>query len=304
MTQVALPRRKAAGGKKPAPPAVPSSTLSRTLSSITTLVAIMLLTFVAEIVLIGPVRHAREQQVRYDEFRVQLASATAPTGQLDFEGKPVEPGSPVAVLAIPSLGLKEVVLEGTTSGVLMSGIGHRRDTPLPGQPGVAIVMGRQSAYGGPFAHLDQLPDGAQIAVTTAQGSSMYEVVETRMAGDQALAPEADAAQLTLMTASGRPYLAESVLRVDAQLITAPFPAPGRPFGAGSLSAAEQPLAGDTGVLLPLLLWSQLLLLLSGLLAWVRSIWTFWPTWIVAVPVLGAVGLQVSHLLAQLLPNLL
>ena len=296
--------RRSAGGGHPPPPAATPSTMSRVVGSMTTLVAVMLLTFVAELALIGPIRHAREQQVRYDEFRVQLANATAPTGQLDFEGNPVRAGAPVAVLAVPSLGLTEVVLEGTTSGVLMSGVGHRRDTPLPGQQGVAIIVGRQSAYGGPFADLGQLSRGAQIAVTTAQGSSMYEVTGARLAGDQAYAPAPDAAQLTLISAFGRAYAAEQVLRVDAKLVTEASPSPDRPIGAGSLSAAELPLAGDKGVLVPLLLWSQLLLVVSGVLAWVRSIWSFWPTWIVGVPLLGGVGLQVSHLLAQILPNLL
>lgn len=300
---------RSAGGEPPpplAPPPVapPPSTLSRVVGSMTTLVAIMLLTFVAELALIGPIRHAREQQVRYDEFRVQLANATAPTGQLDFQAKPVLSGAPVAVLAVPSLGLREVVLEGSTSGVLMSGIGHRRDTPLPGQQGVSIIVGRQSAYGGPFANLGQLAKGMQIAVTTAQGSSMYQVTGSRLAGDRAFAPLPDAAQLTLISVVGRAYAAEQVLRVDAKLITEAFPSPDRPIGAASLRAAELPLAGDRGVLVPLLLWCQLLLVASGVLAWIRSIWSFWPTWIVGVPVLGGLGLQVSHLLAQMLPNLL
>ena len=33
-------------------------------------------------------------------------------------------------------------MEGTSSGTLMSGPGHRRDTPFPGQAGVSVIVGR------------------------------------------------------------------------------------------------------------------------------------------------------------------
>ena len=38
-------------------------------------------------------------------------------------------------MQIPAIGLHDVVIvEGTDSGDLRDGPGHRRDTPLPGQP--------------------------------------------------------------------------------------------------------------------------------------------------------------------------
>ena len=46
---------------------------------------------------------------------------------------PIVPvGDPVALLTIPSIGLEQVVVEGTASGDTLVGPGHRRDTPLPG----------------------------------------------------------------------------------------------------------------------------------------------------------------------------
>ena len=264
----------------------------------------MLLTFVAEMVIVGTVRHTRDQAVKYRELRSALANATAPTGQLDFEGKPVEPGTPVALIRIPSINVREVVLEGTTSGVLMSGPGHRRDTALPGQAGVSVIMGRQASYGGPFRRLRELKRGAEIAVTTGQGSSLYEVTGARLAGDTSPVLETGSGQLTLITGYGRPFLASDALRIDAKLKSPVLPSPSRAYGVGSLPKSEAAMAGDPGVLLPLLLWSQLLLVLAGVLAWVRSIWGRWQSWIVCVPIMAAVGLQVSHLVAQLLPNLL
>lgn len=272
--------------------------------SASTLISLLLLAFVAEMVLLGPVQHARAQAVRYDEFRGLLAAGEAPTGQTDIDGKLLEPGDPVALLTIPSLGIKEVVGEGTTAGVLMDGPGHRRDTPLPGQPGTSIIYGRQATYGGPFGALAEVRIGAEIAVVTGQGSQLFKVVGVRRPGDTLTAPDPTRGRLTLVTGSGRSYLASDALRVDAELISPVQPAPTRSVTAAALTASEGVMVGDTGALLPLLLWSQLLLVLAALLAWLRSFWGRWQTWIVSVPAVGFVGFAVAHQIAQLLPNLL
>ncbi|HSV38935.1 MAG TPA: sortase [Nocardioidaceae bacterium] len=300
-------RRAGGGERKPPPPARPATSVSsQLLGSVGTLVALMLLTFVAEMALVGPVRHARQQNVLYQELRATMAAGTTPTGQLDFEGNPVQFGTPVGLLSIPSLGIREVMLEGTTSGVLMDGIGHRRDTPMPGQPGVSLVMGRQAAYGGPFGNLADIELDSEIAVRTAQGPMLFRVTAVRYPGDPQLPPDPEVASLTLITATGTPFLPEDVVRIDAVLDEEfeVLPAPTRVYGTSTLVDAEQSMAGDLRTLLPLLLWSQLLLILAALLAWVRTVWGRWQSWIVVVPVMSAVGLQVSHLVAQLLPNLL
>lgn len=113
------------------------------------IVAVLLLGFVAHVTLISQLRFERSQQTAYADFRQDLANAVAPVGQLDENGKLHPLGTPVAVLQIPALGARFVVLEGTTSGVTQLGPGHRRDTVLPGQAGTSIIMGRRSSYGAP-----------------------------------------------------------------------------------------------------------------------------------------------------------
>ena len=182
--------------------------------------AAVLLGFAANLTVVGHLQHARDQRTGYDELREQLALGTAPVGQRTFDGKPLPMGAPVALLRVPSLGLREVVAEGTTSGVLMSGPGHRRDTALPGQEGTSVIMGRQWGYGSPFNDLERLPPGASIEVTTGQGKSVYQVLGVRRPGDRLPAPLAEGrGRLTLMTASGAPYTPDGVLRVDAALTT-------------------------------------------------------------------------------------
>ena len=86
-------------------------------------------------------------------------------------GLTVSASIPVAVLAIPKLGLTEVVFEGTEASVLKDGPGHMRSTPLPGQAGVSVIMGRSTMYGGPFGRIGTLAPDDTLIVTDASGNS-------------------------------------------------------------------------------------------------------------------------------------
>jgi sortase A len=267
-----------------------------------TLLAALLLGFVVNLTVLGHVEHARAQQTGYDKLRSELALGTAPVGRLNDKGKQVAMGAPVAVLHIKTIGLKEVVFQGTTSGVLRSGPGHRRDTPLPGQPGTSIIMGRQWGYGSPFHHIDELKAGDSITVTTGQGEQQYKVTGLRRAGDPTPgAAGAGQGRLTLMTATGGLYTPHGLLRVDAELVSAVQPGPA---AGGGLTPAEQPLAGDPAAWLPIMLWTQGLLLAAVAITWTFRRWGRWQTWICAVPVLAAIVVALSGEATRLLPNLL
>jgi sortase A len=274
------------------------------LSGVLLVGALLLVALLLEVSAVGAVRHARAQASAYDEFRYQLANSTAPVGQTDAYGALLAPGTPVALIQAPSIGLDEVVLEGTTSSVLASGPGHRRDTVLPGQPGVSLVFGRRAAYGGPFAHIADLSAGDQITVTTGQGVQQFEVIGVREAGDDTPALATGDSRLTLATAAGRPYLPSEVVRVDAALVSEPVPAPARVFGPTALTASEELLAGDTSTALSLYLWAQLLLVAGVGVALLLRLWGRWQSWVVAVPVLTLCGLGVAHQVAMFLPNLM
>ncbi|HSV68182.1 MAG TPA: class E sortase [Mycobacteriales bacterium] len=263
----------------------------------------LLLGFVTDLTVVGGLRHARDQQVRYAELRSDLANAVAPVGPADEAGTPYPPGTAMALLEIPAINLREVVVQGTTAGVLRGGPGHRRDTPLPGQAGTSVVLGRRAAYGGPFRRLDQLIPGDQVTVTTGQGVHAFKVIDVRRAGD----PEppglpAGHGRLTLVTAAGSPYLPTGVLRVDADLMSAVQPSP-PPRPAPGLTGAEQTMAADPSVWVPLVLWGQALLAAAALV-WARIRWGRWQVWVVGVPVPGALGVAVADQVAGLLPNLL
>jgi len=283
------------------PPVSPSVAV---LSTALGLVALLLLAFVAEVAVVGAVRHARAQALGFATLRSELAEGITPIGQTDSDGNVVASGHPIALLEIPELGVREVVRQGSTSSVLAAGPGHRRDTPYPGQAGGSLILGRQAGYGGPFAHLDDLSRGDTIVVTTGQGVQTFTVTGLRHAGDPAFALAAGESRLTLISATGPHFLPSGTVRVDAELTSTPVAAPPFVFGASALAPAEQAMAGDRSSALALYLWAQLLLLAGVALVWMRSVWGRWQTWVVAVPVLALAGLQVAHQFAMFLPNLL
>ncbi|MBW0008697.1 MAG: class E sortase, partial [Pseudonocardiales bacterium] len=147
------------------------------------IVAVLALSFLLELTLLGNLRHDHDQAQLASEFRSELANAVAPVGPLDQASKPWAAGTPVALLEIPRLGVREVVVEGTSSGTLMSGPGHRRDTPFPGQVGTSVIAGRRATYGAPFRSIGQLRAGDRVTVTTGQGRSSFVVLGVRHAGD-------------------------------------------------------------------------------------------------------------------------
>ena len=86
-------------------------------------------------------------------------------------------GEAFAQMRIPAIELDVTVLEGVRRRDLKKGPGHLTGSPLPGQPGNAIVSGHRTTYGAPFGALDELVPGDQIEVETALGVHVYEVRE-------------------------------------------------------------------------------------------------------------------------------
>jgi sortase A len=264
------------------------------------MVAIVCLWAAAQMLFLGTLSQHRAQDLLYGEFRTQLASATAPLG-------PVVPvGDPVAVLTATSIGLQQVVVEGTASGDLLAGPGHRRDTVLPGQEGTAVVYGRAATYGAPFGNLTDLRAGDEIDVVMAQGELTFVVDDVRRAGDPLPQPvEAGAARLTLVTAEGSGRLSalapKSTIYVDATASKS-FPAPpGRP---AAVPESEAAMATDQGALPLLALCLALLLALTlGVIA-ARQRWSTVLVWVIASPVAIALSWASTDVVMRLLPNLI
>jgi hypothetical protein len=269
------------------------------------LVFVLSFTMMLQLVFLSSLQHRAAQGLKFDKFRAELARGTAPIGPTNEAGKVLPMGTGVAYLEIRAIGLEQVVLEGTTSGVLFDGPGHRRDTPLPGQIGTSVVFGRRAAFGGPFSDVAELRPDDVITVTTGQGAFEYKVLDVRHEGDPIPAPPAaGAARLLLVTADGAPFLPSGVVRVDAELVGSPVVGPPRLISPATLPAAERIMAGDPSTLWVLALWLQALIILSVGAVWAWHRWGRAQAWIVFLPLLLLVGLSASGEAARLLPNLL
>ncbi|NND01581.1 MAG: class E sortase [Acidimicrobiia bacterium] len=140
------------------------------------------------------------------------------------EGKPAE-GDPFALIRIPKLEeLREGwnVVEGVTLADLRTGAGHMPQTPLPGQPGNAVISGHRTTYGAPFHNLDLLQPGDRIEVETALGVHVYQVRESFVVNptDVWVTEPKSGAWLTLTTCHPK-FSARERLIISAQLIEGP-----------------------------------------------------------------------------------
>jgi hypothetical protein len=303
MTAVAAPPVEPA----PAPetPAPKRFSLRQLFSTAALIMAGMLLGYAVYVGFCSQLYFDRAQHTAYDDFRTELIQGIAPVSQR----QPMDPtkllplGATVAVLDIPEIGQHDVVFEGTTGEVLESGPGHRRDTVLPGQAGTSVILGRAATYGGPFGRISQLHKGDTFSVTTGQAVSNFRVIDVRHAGDRQPAPAVGGGRLVLTTADGPAYLPSDVLRVDADLVSATLPTPGPTQMSHDLPPNEMALASDSSAWLPVVLWGQGLLVAAFVITWARTRWGRWQVWIVAVPVLGVIGLAVADQASRLLLNL-
>jgi sortase A len=264
-----------------------------------------LLGFVAWVILLSHLAYDRVQYEDYANFRAELAQAIAPTGPTNPANpkQALAPGTPVAVLHIPEIGVNAVVLEGTSGAVLEGGPGHLRDTPLPGQAGISEIFGRRASYGGVFGDIASLRPGAEFTVTTGLGVARYKVIDVRRAGDPVPALTGPG-RLILVTADGTPFAPSGVLRVDADLISKAQPTSNPVITEADLPSDEQLMATDPVAWVPLVLWGIPLVVAASAVGWLSQRWGRWQAWIVAVPVLGYLGLAVAGQATLLLPNLM
>jgi sortase A len=238
----------------------------------------------------------RSQRLAFERFSLLL-----PTGELDKLDAAIPLGDPVALIVIPSIGVNQVVNEGTTGRDLMNGPGHLPATPLPGEYGNSVIMGRENSYGRPFQHLSQLSTGDMIQVTTGQGAFNYQVqtVGTVAADDLSTYSGVQGSQLTLVTA-GPGFAPTQYLKVVAKLAGDPIGLAARPsvlLRDGDLAAGMDPIG-----ILGTVLWG--LILAAGVLGAVRAYrrWPFRAAYLVCAPILVFVLWQFYASLSTLLPG--
>jgi sortase A len=244
----------------------------------------------------------RSQQQLYASFRGLLdpSSPFAPS-----IGGEITPATPVALLNAPGAGLHNVVVvEGTSSSDLMDGPGHLRDSPLPGQFGESILMGKATTAGAPFGGITNLRKGELITATTGQGTFRFVVEGKRVAGDRLPELPLSGALLTLVTSAGSGWLGRltpsHLVYVDAALQgTAVAAPPGRPT---AIPAQEIQGHGDPTAWPFVVFWAEALLAAGVVLAWMWSRLGLARAWLIGTPVLFGIFWGLSTEVLRLLPN--
>jgi sortase A len=86
--------------------------------------------------------------------------------------------TPIAVLEVPRLGERSIVLEGASGQAMAFGPGHMINTPAIGARGTAVIAAHRDTQ---FSYLQDVKHGDRIVVETADGvHNAFRVVETRV----------------------------------------------------------------------------------------------------------------------------
>jgi sortase A len=228
----------------------------------------------------------------------QLAGSA---GLAALNGRTPAEGQAVAILAIPAVGIQQIVIEGTSSEDLENGPGLLIGSAPPGTAGDVVIAARRTTYGSPFARIGTLHRGDPITVTGALGKFSYVVTATRVVrpGSALPAGPTTAGRLTLVT-SNPAVTATSLLIVTADLVGKPVASV--PLSAAALPPAQFGLAGDGAAMAPAILWAEALVGVL-LLAWylLRRSRKTWLIYGLATPIVIATALLCFANVAALLP---
>ena len=148
-------------------PAVDRGLMIRRLAGVVvTTLGVFFLALLVYLYAFTPLTHNRDQQRLLHSLTGDASSTFALVS-----GRVPPEGSAVALVRIPSLGLSQAVVEGTSAADLQAGPGHMPGTALPGTPGNAVIAGKRVTFGGPFSR--SAPSDAVPSSTspTASGPS-------------------------------------------------------------------------------------------------------------------------------------
>jgi sortase A len=213
-------------------------------------------------------------------------------------------GQPVAIMTIPSIGLHQAIIEGTSPADLQKGPGLvslNGLSGLPGEEGTAIIAGRRVSFGGPFAKLGSLTTGDQIKVTDGAGTFAFAVTGVSDVSNGTVSvPESGTSWLALVT-SNSAWQPSGKLVVTARIEGTPA----RQAVASTTSYSLPNLAGDPAAGILAAVWALVFLaVLCGMFLAIRRWRQVWVSWLLAAPLLLACGLFACESLARCLPSTL
>lgn len=126
-------------------------------------------------------------------------------------------GNAIAVLQIPSQGIKGVVKEGTDNQTLKNYIGMFKGAALPGQVGNFSVAAHNNIYTEIFRNLNKVSIGDEVKVTTKTATYTYKITSKQTVSPTSIEVinNSDKREITLITCN---YNASARIVLKGELV--------------------------------------------------------------------------------------
>lgn len=122
-----------------------------------------------------------QASLRQELNREWSAATPAKRGQVRTTPVAAKLGAPIALLEIPKIELKNVVVvQGINRAQLARGPGHFPSTVMAGEPGTFGIAGHRTTHSRPFYQLDALAKGDTIRVATKEAVYTYTVTYSKV----------------------------------------------------------------------------------------------------------------------------
>lgn len=148
---------------------------------------------------------SQKQNELLDIFESQIAeSKEDEIGEIDEEVnlESINGYKPIAIMEIPSIKLKQPIVDGITDDVIKYFLGRFPDSSMPGEVGNFAVAGhRVSDFTDAFINLYKVKPGDKIIVRTIEGKYTYEVDDSFIVEPEQVEvlENADYEKITLIT---------------------------------------------------------------------------------------------------------
>ena len=145
---------------------------------------------------------SQKQNELLEAFESQLAEGGNETTEEEVNLDSINGYTPIAIMEIPSIKLKQPVVEGITEDVIKYFLGKFPESTMPGEVGNFAVAGhRVSDFTDAFINLYKVKPGDNVIVTTKDGKYTYEVEESFIVDPEQVEvlENADYEKITLIT---------------------------------------------------------------------------------------------------------
>lgn len=152
------------------------------------------------------------------EFKGEAGSNDVAPGSNETSDEDVKvTGNSIAVLQIPSQGIKGVVKEGTDNQTLKNYIGMFKGAAMPGQVGNFSVAAHNNIYTEIFRNLNKVNIGDEVKVTTKTSTYTYKITSKQTVSPTSIEVinNSDKREITLITCN---YNASARIVLKGELI--------------------------------------------------------------------------------------